>query len=241
MEKIHELEKYFDILVSENSHFSSEHELADDEKRFELYGLLKSKLQKLSDRLAHVPHLLIAEYEAYLSLLDQLKYSFNQLAGMENADLDYCIRAIVVGGIIDQEAYESSNHALAGVIEKMIGLFFDDGDEVAKITKDLMEELKDKKSASFFANKNDDELKKYIMYILAIYAEIEADLINAKAGIIAKDKKMIETLRHLKLGVGKELIGLAVKKTSLISKKKKPLSQNIAKMLDYDGDGVERS
>jgi hypothetical protein len=227
MVKIQELEKYFDILTHDNSAYSSNHPLANDDKRFALYNELKEKMFNLVAGLGKVSASLDNSYANYISLLKQLGYSFGQLSNMDNSDLDYCIRTVTVDGMVKKKDYgnkiTSGDEALFCLIEELMGLFFEDGEEVVKVTKEAMEELKHKKTLK---KNEDEERKNNIIFMLQMYGEVELDLIDAKAGIIAKDKKMIEVLRQLKVGLGKELINVAIQKSG-----SKPKSKGIRSII----------
>jgi hypothetical protein len=232
MAKIQELERYFDILIQDNSGYSSSHPLAADEKRFALYKELKEKMGRLIGGLNSVSAGLDGDYKSYVALIKQLAYSFGQLAGMENSDLDYCIRTVTIDDLVGKKDYSkkitSGDQALYCIIEEMVGLFFEDGEEVVKVTKEAMEELKNKKG-SIFKKNEDEERKRNAINILEMYGDLELDLMDAKAGIIAKDKKMIEVLRQLKMGLGKSLIDIAITNTKSSDKPRKSIKNIISK------------
>jgi hypothetical protein len=227
MSQITELEKYFDILTADNSLYPAEHPLADDKERFLLYVNLKVHMQNLVAGLDKISTSLDS-YNNYSSLISQLSTSFKQILQMENADVDFCIRSIAVDSVLhNQGDIKSGGDALASVITKMVGLFFENSDDVTKIATDIIQDLKNNHQSNS-NKKEDEELKINSLYILEVYNEIENILKQAKSGIIAKDKKMIEVLRQMKMGVGKEMLDLAMQKT-ILPPKKKSISSILAK------------
>lgn len=226
MSQITELEKYFDILTADNSLYQAEHPLADDKERFSLYVNLKEHMQKLVASLDKASSSL-GSRDNYSSLISKLSECFNKMLAMENSDLDYCIRSAVVDSVLHKNnEMVSGGDALASVVAKMVGLFFQSGEDVTKISADIIKDLQNPESIS--DKTEDEELKISSLYILEVYSQIEAILKDAKAGIIAKDKKMIETLRQMKMGVGKEMLDLAMEKT-VLRPKKKSISSILAK------------
>lgn len=209
MSDIQELEQYFDELVRDGSPYPSEHALMGDKERFEFYDTMKVKLAEMADGLNGLADLPGGDFtDKNKAVLSRLSQCFSDIAAMTGEELDYCLRAIAVDDVLQIRA----DSRLMGMIEKLIALFFDDAGQTVKLFCAAMEYLKKKKDENQLA---------------IIFDQIENSLSESYQGIIAKDKKMIETIRQMQLGVSGEAIDMAVKQT--VSKKPKIIDGIVAR------------
>lgn len=227
MSDIESLEKYFDALLRSDNVHNSEHYYADDASRFALYDKIRSSFNKIGRNLETIKEVMSSLFPNQVATAKHLSSSFFKLSSLNNEDFDYYIRAVAVEAITSRpnQSGETST-LLSDLIESLMSLFFNDSDEIMSITKYTLEDLREVN-----ANKNIDEekLDNYIKVTLGIYEEVQKGCKDAKDGLIAKDKKMLEVLRQLRMGLGQNVVKSATKSNELDENKKE--EKRIASML----------
>jgi len=242
MPDIDSLEKYFDILLSNSSDAGADHNFADDTKRFALYKIITSDFGKIGGNLNNIGNNLEKTYPDYIDIVKDLAKSFSDLAQINDQDLDYYIRTLAIERLIYKKSQsgELTEEMLGYLIEGLMQLFIEDGEELLQSTKKTLLLIKNKKRKSiFFKKKYEDELREYIADTLDIYEGIEGNLRNAKAGIVAKDQKMIKILREIRAGMKNHVMHEAMQLANIKAEENK----NIKKILSgrgKDSEGVSR-
>jgi hypothetical protein len=209
---IEELEKYFDVLLENAQGAPSETPLVKDEERFALYQEVKGLFSKVSVNMDCMSELVAKLYPPYVEILHELAINFGEMAHIENEDMDSYLRTLAVDRLVYNAQGllgKNTQEQLGYLVQGLMVLFFEEGEGVLQTLSDILDELKDKKTG-FFKKKQDAQVQDYILHTMELYEEIESDLTMAKQGIIARDKKMIEVLKQLKLRLGGCVIKAAV-------------------------------
>lgn len=217
MPDIESLEQYFDILLHKDGQYSAEHPLADDAARCRIYDEVKNDFSIIGDNLHNINPYLKMAYPEYADVVNELAGGFKSLANTSYEDLDFCVRAIAVERLIFKKdnAGDMTPQMLGYLVEALLSFFYEEGEEVLRVIKEALKNLKETKQNSLFKHKKDEELKTAIIETLTLYEEIEEDLTQAKYGLIAKDKKMMQVLRGLRMDMGRNLVQMALEKGGL--------------------------
>lgn len=227
MVSLSSMKKYFGILLDSDETIPSEHPFADDERRFFLFKRVRSDFNKMHMQMDMLSHLLKKSCPDYVKLMETLKGHFNELSRISDADFDYYLRTLAVEKCIHTKSNGSSNvpEMLNNLLQGMVQLFMSDGDKVQELVEDALKNLHEKhKKKSFFESKAAKLLRETLAQSSDIYEQIEHDLSLAKEGIIAKDKRMLELLQKLKVGLGDALLQAALENTNVRMPDKNVLS-----------------
>lgn len=217
MVDITSLEQYFDIILEGKFGYDQNHPLGDDEKRFEFYKQITRGFRRIGGNLGEVIEALKKTYPDYIDMVEQLATSFKELASISDEDLDYYLRTLAVDRLVykREKMSDITDEMLGYMVEGLMELFVEEGEELVKETKKRLLIIKNtKRKSRFWKKKYEDELKERVTDTLEEYEVVEECLKEAKNGVIAKDKKMIRILRDIKAGLKQSLIHEAISKTS---------------------------
>ncbi len=218
MVSLDSMKKYFGILLNEDETISSEHPFAEDDRRFFLFKRVRGDFHKLQAHMESLSHLLKKSCPEYIKLMTSLKGHFSELSRISDADFDYYLRTLAVEKCIHSKSHGDADvpDMLNNLMQGMVQLFVSDGDKVHSLVEDALKNLHEKyKKKSFFEPKANKLLREAIKESESIYEQIEHDLLLAKEGIIAKDKRMLELLQKLKIGLGDALLEAAIENTNV--------------------------
>ena len=227
MVNLSSMKEYFSILLSGDNKVQSKHPFAEDERRFFLFKRVRNDFHKMHIQMDTLAHLLKSSCPEYEKLMVTLKKHFSELSRLSDADFDYYLRTLAVEKCIhtktngEADVPDMLNNLLQGVVQ----LFVADGDKVQELIEDALKNLHEKhRKKPFFESRASKLLRESLQESSNIYEQIEHDLSLAKEGIIAKDKRMLELLQKLKIGIGDALIQAAIENTNIRMPDKNVLS-----------------
>ena len=167
-----QLERYFDVLLDDNN-IPSYHLLIEDKDRYQDYRQLKEEFLNLIDKLSQ------------LKLDESIGQAISFLLKLKDDELDNCLRSVAV------------HHLIYYDIKKIVELML----EYCELDKSLIEDVISDLTKILADNSREGlngDLIPYAGNFVEIYKKIESHLMYLTSSIIAKDKKMIETLRAMK-------------------------------------------
>lgn len=210
------LEQYFDALLQQGGAYSDQHPLADMEKRFAMYRLLRKAFKDMSQHLALSGRVVYGKHHSYQALLLQFGQVFSSLAGMQDDQLDFYVRMLTVEEVKAKHAGVHGEHVPAGQIlgyfvEGLLAGLFPKKDSIRMTAKSLIGHYAPPAFLGFLPIPwiqiwEDKKLKDWLKQAYIYYEMIEHYLLEARGGVIARDKKMLITLRSLKLNIGKTMV-----------------------------------
>jgi len=211
------LENYFSILSKEDVPVDSAHPLADDTKRYRTYASVREGFSRLAHNLDAIDKQGEDRAAGSPQFLPELAKGLRTLETIPDADFDHYVRTLAVdqltskNSLTENEAPDLLGHLMGG----LVAFFFDQKDGVYDIIFQAVEDIKDeqKKAFSFFNKQKKENTASMVTATLSLYEKLEQLLKEAKQGLVAKDKKMLEVLRQLKADVGKSIIEAAMDHT----------------------------
>jgi len=222
MPDIEELEQYFDALLKKDEKAVSSHPLHDDATRFALYEEIKKLFSKVSVNMDCMAEVVAKLYPSYVEILHGLAVSLGAMSHIENEAMDGYLRTLAVDRLVYNSeglrSKETTQEQIGYLVQGLMVLFFEEGEEVVVTLDSVLAELKDKK-AKLFKKKQDEQVREYLADTMEVYEEIEHDLQFAKQGVMSRDKKMVEVLRQLKLKMGGCIVEAAIKQMKTQGKK----------------------
>lgn len=216
------LEKYFSVLIHEKEEFIDS-PYRDKTKRYGLFDSIRGDFNKIGDNMGLMVPNLQQAYATFVPLTQNIGKCFHNMAHLSNDELDYYIRTLAVERLIYKlsSAGNLTPEMLKYLIEGLMALLFEDGDEIMKIARKTLVSLKQDQDKKGIKKKEEEQLRGQVVETLEVYEGVEQELAMAKQGIIAQDKKMLEVLRQLKIGMGKSIITQAIETSSLLSPRQK--------------------
>lgn len=219
------LEQYFNALLYQKEGYSDQHPLADIDKRFAMYGLLRQAFKDMSAHLRRSPRVVYGKHQSYQMLLLQFGEVFLTLADMQDDQLDFYVRMLTIEQVTARYPVESEKHSPAGqmlgyFVEGLLAGLFSKKDSIRMTAKSLIGHYAPPAFLGFLPIPwiqiwEDKKLKDWLKQAYTFYDRIEHYLLEARGGVIARDKKMLITLRSLKLNMGKTMLkALMAKETS---------------------------
>lgn len=228
MNDIQPLEKYFDELTQDGLKYSEDHPLAQMNARFALYKTLRLYFDKMSVHLAMSGRFFYGKYGRYQAMLNQFSRSFSILAKMQDDQLDFYVRMVTVEQLtINKNAIKDNNGYISQMLgyltEGLLAVLFDKKDSIRVTAREVIQAFAQPLFLAFLPLPmiqiwEDKKLRDWLKQALIYYENIERELINARNGIIARDKKMLMTLRNLKIGLGKVMLQAALDNVPLSAK-----------------------
>ncbi len=212
------MKEYFGILLEGKNEIPSEHPFAEDDRRFFLFKRVRSDFHKMHLHMDMLAHSLKKSCPDYVQLMETLKEHFEVLSRLSDADFDYYLRTLAIEKCIHTKSQGSDDvpDMLNNLLQGMVQLFMADGDKIQSLVEDALKNLHEKhRKRSFFESKSAKNLRDSVQKAADIYEQIEHDLSLAKEGIIAKDKRMLELLQKLKIGLGDTLLQAAIENTNV--------------------------
>lgn len=208
MTNIKELEHYFDLVLEDKKIYPIEHPLLDDGARGLAYKKIRHDFGKMGMHLHQIGnHLIINDcFKDVLKIIRELIPNFEQLSSINDENLEYYLRSLAAERLNYTLAGAGSltPHMLGYLVEGLMKLFFDDGDEVVKLTNALIGQLRTSKDT--LEEAQEEVLHQDVTTAIVLYETLEEDLKQAKSGVVAKDRKMISTLRKLHFDLGKNIV-----------------------------------
>ena len=221
------LEQYFNALLHDEGKYQEHHALADAGARFALYRKLRLHCSTMSGHLATSGRVVYGKHKSYQAMLMQFANVFGTLATMQDDQLDFYVRMLTVEQLtLKKPAIAESaapiGQALGCFVEGLLAVLFNTKDAIRMTAKALINHYAPPAFLAFLPLPliqiwEDKKLKDWLQQAYAYYNLIEQELLSARNGVIARDKKMLLTLRSMKLGLGKAMIQAAMGKTSMAS------------------------
>jgi hypothetical protein len=222
MNDIQPLEKYFDELMQPGANYPETHPLADMGARFERYKTLRLYFEKMAVHLGLSQRFFYGKYSRYQTMLNQFSQTFASLAKMQDDQLDFYVRMITVEQLtVNKNAIKNNkghiSQMLGYLTEGLLAVLFDKKDSIRVTVKEVIQHFAQPAFLAFLPLPmiqlwEDKKLRDWLKQALIYYEKIEECLLNAHNGIIARDKKMLIDLRHLKMGLGKVMLQAAMSK-----------------------------
>lgn len=212
------LKEYFSILLNADNAISSEHPFAEDERRFFLFNRIRGDFHEMHIQMDALSGFLPSTYPDYVHMVTTLRDHFDVLSRISNEDFDYYLRTLAVEKLLftQEKAGAAVPEMLEHLLQGVMQLFIGDGDDMKVLVCEALKNLREKqKKKSLFESKNSKCLRDTIEKAFSVYEQIEHDLCLAKEGIVAKDKRMLELLQKLRIGLGDALVKAAVEQAPM--------------------------
>ncbi len=210
---IKNLENYFNAILEDGDVFPAQHNLLEEDARYEFYITLREKLTKTAASVAAVLPSIDKKKPQYFSILSKFNEVINQIIKLDDAALDVNLRNLAVNEII-----KGKTPLPVGVLTDFVALLAEN-EATPLFANQYLTKLNDEK---------DEKIRQLAEHATRMVTAADLALFEAKSGIIAKDKKMLEVLRQFKMEEGKGIAQLAVEKFNIKPRDIKPKSKSHA-------------
>jgi hypothetical protein len=204
--------------MDQESGITSAHPFADDARRFFLFKRVRGDFHKMYMQMDTLAHLLRSSCPEYVGLMQTLKKHFEVLSRISDEDFDYYLRALAVERCIHIKSSQEEDipEMLNKLLHGMMQLFMSDAEALKTLVDDALKTLHEKhRKRQFFESKQNKILRQSVEEAKHIYEQIEHDLTLAREGIVAKDKRMLELLQSLRIGISDTLLQAAVENANI--------------------------